>query len=45
MFTITTGLPQTEAWWIPAHWILGLGIGIATIASGLPSGELRSVPD
>ncbi len=39
MFTITTGLPQTEAWWIPAHWILGLGIGIATIASGLPSGE------
>lgn len=41
MFAVTTGLPQTEDWWMPAHWILGLGLGAATIASGLPSGEVR----
>ena len=35
MFAITTGLPQTEAWWMPAHWILAIGIGGATMTSGL----------
>ncbi len=35
MFAITTGLPQTEAWWMPAHWILAIGIGAATMTSGL----------
>ncbi|MGI8998692.1 MAG: hypothetical protein ACR2GO_03175 [Candidatus Limnocylindria bacterium] len=44
MFTITTGLPQTEAWWMPAHWILGLGLGVATMASGLPSGDVQAAP-
>ncbi len=39
IFSITTGLPNTEAWWTPAHLILGIGIGVATILSGLPSGE------
>ena len=39
IFSVTTGLPNTEAWWTPAHLILGLGIGAATILSGLPSGE------
>jgi len=40
MFAVTTGLPQTETWWTPAHMILGIGVGVATIASGLPSGEV-----
>ena len=39
IFTVTTGLGNTEAWWMPAHWILGLGLGAATVASGLPGGE------
>jgi len=39
IFSVSTGLPDTESWWMPAHWILGLGLGAATIASGLPSGE------
>lgn len=39
IFTLTTGLGNTEAWWVPAHWILGLGLGAATVASGLPSGD------
>jgi hypothetical protein len=25
---------NTEAWWMPAHWILAVGIGLATVASG-----------
>ena len=39
IFSVTTGLQNTEAWWTPAHLILGMGLGAATIASGLPSGE------
>jgi hypothetical protein len=41
MFAVTTGLSQIDAWWTPAHWILAIGVGIATILSGLPSGEVR----
>jgi hypothetical protein len=41
LFAVTTGLPRTDAWWMPAHWMLAIGIGMATIASGLPSGEVR----
>jgi Kef-type K+ transport system membrane component KefB len=41
IFAVATGLPHTESWWMPAHWILGLGLGAATIASGLPSSEVR----
>ena len=45
IYSVTTGLPNTEAWWTPAHLILGLGIGAATILSGIPSGEReRAVP-
>ena len=39
IFAVTTGLRNTESWWTPAHLILGIGVGAATIASGLPSGE------
>jgi len=31
MFVLTTGLSQADAWWAPAHWILAVGIGLATI--------------
>ena len=31
MFAVTSGLSQTDAWWMPAHWILAVGIGLATI--------------
>ena len=41
LFSVTTGLPRTDAWWMPAHWILAIGLGIATMASGIPSGEVR----
>lgn len=44
IFSVTTGLGNTEAWWMPAHWILGIGLGIATIASGLPTGETVARP-
>ena len=39
IFSVTTGLQHTEAWWTPAHLILAIGLGAATIASGLRSGE------
>ncbi|MGH2401523.1 MAG: hypothetical protein ACRDE6_02330 [Candidatus Limnocylindria bacterium] len=39
IFTATTGMGNTEAWWLPAHWILAVAIGVATVASGLSSGE------
>jgi len=44
IFAVTTGLSQTDVWWVPAHWILGIGIGLATIASGVPSGEVPTAP-
>lgn len=34
---LTTGLPRTDAWWIPAHVLLGIGIGAATIVGALPA--------
>lgn len=37
MFVLTTGLAQTEAWWAPAHWILAVGIGLATIVGARAS--------
>lgn len=41
IFAATTGMGNTEAWWMPAHWILAIGIGIATITSGFSDGEAR----
>lgn len=35
LFSGTTGLGHTEAWWMPAHIIVAIGVGIATIASGM----------
>lgn len=35
LFTVTTGMGNTQAWWMPAHWIVAVGIGLATIGSGL----------
>ena len=37
MFVLTTGLAQTEEWWAPAHWILAVGIGLATIVGARAS--------
>ena len=36
MFAITTGLGDTEAWWVPAHVILALGLGAATALGSVP---------
>lgn len=36
IFSITTGLGEMDAWWLPAHLLLGVGIGAATIAGALP---------
>jgi len=36
IFAVTTGLPQTDAWWMPAHWILAIGIAAATIVGARP---------
>jgi hypothetical protein len=36
MFAISSGLPRTDAWWIPAHTLLAIGIGAATVVSALP---------
>jgi hypothetical protein len=45
IFSVTTGLQDTESWWTPAHLILGIGLGAATVASGMPSGEgVREAP-
>jgi hypothetical protein len=40
IFSITTGLGQMDAWWLPAHALLGVGIGAATVvgARGAPRG-------
>ncbi len=43
IFAVTTGMGNTEAWWMPAHWILAVGIGLATVASGL-RGSDEGVP-
>ena len=40
MFVLTTGLPRTDAWWAPAHWILAVGIGLATVI-GARANEVR----
>ncbi len=37
IFTLTTGLAQTDAWWTPAHVLIGIGIGAATIVGSLPA--------
>lgn len=37
IFTLTTGLSQIDAWWVPAHVLLALGIGAATIVGALAS--------
>jgi hypothetical protein len=39
MFSVTTGLSQVEAWWVPAHVVLAIGIGAATIASAIPTAQ------
>lgn len=31
IFAITTGLGEMDAWWLPAHVLLGAGIGAATV--------------
>ena len=36
IFTITTGLGEMDAWWLPAHLLLGAGIGAATIVGAVP---------
>jgi drug/metabolite transporter (DMT)-like permease len=36
LFAITSGLSRTDAWWTPAHALLAIGIGAATVLSGLP---------
>ena len=36
MFAVTTGLGDTEAWWVPAHLILALGIGAAVVIGSVP---------
>jgi hypothetical protein len=36
IFTITTGLGEMDAWWVPAHVLLGVGIGAATVVGALP---------
>ena len=36
IFTITSGLGEMDAWWLPAHLLLGAGIGAATVTGALP---------
>jgi hypothetical protein len=36
LFAITSGISRTDAWWTPAHTLLAIGIGAATVFSGLP---------
>lgn len=36
IFAITTGLGETGTWWVPAHVILALGIGAATVLGSVP---------
>lgn len=37
IFTLTTGLSQIDAWWLPAHVLVGAGIGAATIVGAVPT--------
>ena len=41
IFTLTTGLSRIDDWWAPAHVLLAIGIGTATIVGVLPT---RSPP-
>jgi hypothetical protein len=42
IFTITTGLGEMDAWWLPAHVLLGAGIGAATVVGALPGSDAAS---
>jgi drug/metabolite transporter (DMT)-like permease len=36
LFAITSGLSRTDTWWTPAHALLAIGIGAATVVTGVP---------
>ena len=36
LFAITSGLSRSDAWWTAAHALLAIGIGAATVVTGVP---------
>ncbi len=35
IFAVTSGLGEMDAWWLPAHVLLGAGIGVATVVGAV----------